>query len=562
MFVTIILNTEYMDYSSRIKWYLKNLHHSKLHNWFIITHEHLYNNFEELQSTVNDRFYDEFEMSPITLEEFNQIEQYIIPDELFDRKEKECGSRTGMLFDLANNRFPEFEKHMNKAIDQILSKHPTEKIEGVLHCLEGFKSLYIMFNEHNIPLISYVFSAIRKVHGYMQTLYIANTQDNLVNSEECEKRYNKFKSENSDFPILDNREIIALFGKERTLPLIKLIEYEPKYEICICGSGFLMVPHTFSKALYTDEDIYYECNKLFPHNLMRYRQHRMQLEQLQIDYSEVRSDSASLILSCKRLTAVSSQIVLKAMLWNRTAVMMKNTLPFSFMCEKNYESEKKLDLRFLNYYIFCYLIPSELMFSQDYWRWRNSLPDETEIYERHLTYYLQEMNLDKEIFTSIDSDSPFKLLLKARNCDVDLIDALLSKEIIAEFDFETATSKLVVYYLSGKEPMAKSYWRLNKFRNGTIISKYIVKVSGKINQIAFYPLDDKAGMVEIERINILSNKKHVKTVSENNGFLYYKKFEGCIKINLPANISNQIELEVECLWRYKTIKDSLNENIQ
>jgi hypothetical protein len=558
MFVTIVLNTEYMDYSSRIKWYLKNLYHAKENGWLVITHEFLFRNHEKLQETVDDRFFNEFEMQPLSKDDFDSIDQYVIPDELFNKKEKDCGSRTEMLFDLANNRFPEFENHIYKAIDQIQRKHPSEVIEGVFHCLEGYESLHFVFNEHNIPLISYVFSAIRKVHGYMQTLYIANTKDNLVNSVECEKRYNKFINEDSCIPILENREIIALFGKERTLPLIKLIDYEPQYEMCVCGSGFLLVPSTFSKANYTDEDIYYECNRLFPHNQMRYRQHRMQLEQLQIDYSEVRSDPASLILSCKRTTAVSSQIVLKAMLWNRTAVMKKDTLPFSFMCEKNYDSERKVDLKFLNYYLFCYLVPSELMFSQEYWRWRLTFPTEIEIYNKHLNFYFGQLNISASVLSEENKNTRFRLLLEARNCDKDLIDSLLSKKLITEVDYDTATSKLVVSYIEGREPKVRSYWRLNEFRNGTIISKFIVKVGGKVNRIAFYPLDDKAGMVEVEKISIYSIKKQIKTISCKRGFSLFEKSTGNFEVNLPENITN--EFEVECKWKYKAIKNNLIDN--
>lgn len=558
MFVTIVLNTEYMDYSSRIKWYLKNLYHAKEYGWVVITHEYLFNNIERLKETVDDRFFQEFEMQRLSKEEVDLVEQYIIPDELFESKEKECGSRTALLYDLSKNRFPEFEKKIKLIINQIQSNHPDEKIEGVFHCLEGFESLRVISNEYKIPLITYVFSAIRKVHGYMHTLYIATTQGSIGNSIEFENRYNKFNREESHFPIFDNREIIALFGKERTLPLIKLIEFEPKYEICICGGGSLIIPHNFSKLPYTDDDIYYECSSLFPINQTRYRQHRMQLEQLQIDYSEVRSDPASLILSCKRLTAVSSQIVLKAMLWNRTAIMKKNTLPFSFMCEKNYDSENKVDIKLLNFFLFFYLIPSELMFNQEYWMWRNSLPDEKEIYAKHLNFYLQKLNIESKILSSLDYDTRFKLLLEARNCDKDLIDNLLSKEIIAEVDFDTATSKLVVYYFEEKEPKVKSYWRLNEFSNGTIFSRYIVKVGGKVNRIAFYPLDDKAGMIEIERISIFTIKKQIKTIIGNHGFSFFKKNVGSIEVNLPNNISN--EFEVECKWKYKTIKDSLNDN--
>ena len=358
MFITVVLNIEYMNYASRVKWYLKNLYHCKEYGWMIITHEYLFKNFEKLQESVGDRFFEEFEMERLTVDDFKNIKQYVIPDKVFEDKEEICGSRTEMLFDVTKNRFPELETHLLNAIDQIKTELPDKKIDGVFHILEGFKSIRTVCSKFNIPLITYVFSAIRKVHGYRHTLFSANMYNRLYCSDECEIRHNQYLSEkqSSDIPIFENREIIALIGKERTLPLIKLLDYEPEYEIFVCGDGYLMVPHIFEYANYTDEDLYYECNKAYRNDEMRFRQHPMQLNQIQIDYSEVRSDPAATILSCKRTTAVASQIVLKALLWNRTAVMKKNTLPFSYMCEKDYNSESKIDLNFLIFRRFFFTI--------------------------------------------------------------------------------------------------------------------------------------------------------------------------------------------------------------
>jgi hypothetical protein len=554
MFVTIVLNTQYMDYSSRIKWYLKNLLHSKENGWLLITHEYLYKNLDKLQTSVSDRFYDEFEMRRFTLEEIRNVEQYIIPDELFEVKEQECGSRTEMLFDLYENRFPEFEMHIRRAFDQIREKYPNDEIQGVFHCMEGFTSLRNICAEYNVPCIPYVFSAIRKVHGYKQTLYTANMQNELYSSSECKMRYENFIGENAEVPVLDHREIIALLGKERTLPLIKLLNSQPKYEICICGDGYIMLPNLFMHTRYTDEDIYYECNKLYPHNMIRYRQHLLQLNQLQIDHSEVRSDPASFMLSCKRVVAGSSQILLKAMLWNRTAIMKNDTIPFSFMCENDYTSELKVNLAFLNYYIFCYLIPSSYMFSQDYWTWRLKNPTETEIYKKHLGFYFNELNVDALVLSEKDKNARFKLLLESRDCDSDLIEILLSENNNEQVDYDVATSKLVVHYNLSGEIISKSIWRLNEYKNGNIISRFKVNLSSDVSQVAFYPLDDKAGYVKIIKTNIYSNNQCIETLVNTDGVLFSQKFTGKYEINPTRRLPSKFEIEY--IWNYVTISDA------
>ena len=562
MFITIVFNTEYMHCPSRIKWYLKNLYHCKEYGWIIITHEYLFKNFEKLQESVDDRFFEDFEMERLTIDDFNNINQYIIPDKVFEDKEKMCGSRTEMLFEVTKNRFPELETHLLNAVNQIKTKDPNKKIDGVFHILEGFKSIRTICNKLNIPLITYVFSAIRKVHGYRHTLFSANMYNRLYCSDECKTRYNQYKSENqnSEIPIFENREIIALIGKERTLPLIKLLDYDPQYELFVCGDGFVMVPHIFEYANYTDEDLYYECNKAFRNDEMRFRQHPMQLNQIQIDYSEVRSDPAATILSCKRTTAVASQIVLKALLWNRTAVMMKNVLPFSYMCEKDYNSESKIDLKFLNYYFFCYLIPSELMFDENYWKWRLTNPEETEIYRKHLEFYSSNMGVPKNLFSEVDKNKRFKALLELRNCQEDLIEALLLEESKPEVNFDLAISKLIVEYQEGKtKTISKTFWRLNEYKNGNVTSKFRVKLKGIINKVYFFPLDDKAGFIKIEEIQITSKNKIIKTITSNQEMTYYPKNIG--KYEIIINPSIATEFEVNCAWKYESIKSKLINNL-
>ena len=47
MFITFVINTEYMDNESRMKWYLKNLLFCKEYGGVCITHQNLIDNFGE-----------------------------------------------------------------------------------------------------------------------------------------------------------------------------------------------------------------------------------------------------------------------------------------------------------------------------------------------------------------------------------------------------------------------------------------------------------------------------------------------------------------------------------
>ena len=59
------------------------------------------------------------------------------------------------------------------------------------------------------------------------------------------------------------------------------------------------------------------------------------------------------------------------------------------------------------------------MFNQEYWRWRHTFPSETEIYNKHLSFYYDTLNIDENILSETDKNIRFKSLLEARACDSD-----------------------------------------------------------------------------------------------------------------------------------------------
>ena len=541
MFISVVLNTEYMDIASRSKWYLKNLLHCKENGWILITHEYLWKHFEEIQQDITPRLFYDFEMRPFKAEEVKDVEQYFIPDRLFEMIEKQCGSRTEFLFEMTRGGNPELETVFQGILDTIKKSHPNEPIDGIFHCLEGFEPLRNVAKVNDIPIISYVFSALRKPHGYRQTLYSANF-GRLYCGDECEKKWHRFQSEDTQLLLYSNRELIAIFGKDRTLPLIDIMAASPKYEINVCGEGFDILPHIFSRAEYCDEDIYYECAKYYKRSQMRNRQHPIHLDALQISRDEVHNDPAAWILSSKRMVATCSQMILKAALWNRIPVMPKNTLPFSFMCSKDITDENKVPLDFLNFYLFCYLIPNDLMFSGEYWQWRMTNPTETEIYKRHLDFYIEKLNLPKSILTEQDEPTRFKSLLKSRGCDEELINILLEDKHDFDIDYNTASSRIMVN--------GKSYWRLNKIENG--VRHFHIELSESADTIDFYPLDDVAGCARLVSVSV--NGKPVD-VSNFADFRYMPKVSGHYTLPFPPTADKTI---IDIAWDYQSNKEFLN----
>lgn len=533
MFVTIIFDTEYMGMDERHKWFLKNLYHAKKNDWLVITHEHLGKHYHEYVEKCAERFFDEFEMQRLDDAEYDKICKGFVPDEVFEEKEKELGSRTELLMYLFQERYWKLEQYLTQIIDIELGRRVNEKVEGIFNCLDCFASIKYLGDYYNCPVIPYVFSAIRKVHGYQHTLYMTSMDGILHSGDDGLKRYEKFENEKKDNAVFSRRELLTILGKEHNIPLLKLLDSQPKYEMGVCIFP-LSVNHDFLKFKYTNDDIYYECKKIYSTEKMRTRMHPLGYDNMGVSREHLRNDPVSFILSCKRITSVQSQILLKAMLWNRTACMKGEFLQFSFLCEKDLKSTKKVDINKLNYYIWGFLVPSEMMFDVEYWRWRiNTNPLEHEIFNRHLKYYLECLGIEFDVLYMQDEEKRFAYLLHKRNCDKDLIDYLLDKTVTDIINYDVLSSKLEL----GRDSVANySINRINQYVEGKVYSKFIVECKEEANFLKFYPFVDVGGEAKIDYIKIDD-----VCILEKEKFSYYTKINGyeeCdnIKIDLGKHI--------------------------
>ena len=546
MFVTIAIRMEYSPIQALSKLYQQSLNACVNNNWILVSNEYLQYHYEEMQDSISDRLMNEFELKKITQKEYQNIEKYFIPDRLFTSKEKELGSRTEMLDYLSKSSFLELERCLNDIFSQIEKKHSNEKIDGVFFAGETFYSVRFICEKKNIPLFPYLFSAIKKAHGYRQSLYYTGINGFLFNNAKtCDERYEKYlQCKDSKLPIFSNKEILAILGKERTMPLLQLINHTPQYEMGICTELRAIIPSISNFNMYTDDDLFEECNKLYQPTQLTTRSHAVQLDQRHLRRDEIHNDAAPFILSCKRLTSVSSQISLKVLLWKRTAVMKKPTMAFSFLCTKDYASSEIADLAGLNYYVFCYLIPNDLMFSDSYWEWRMTNPTESEIYKKHLDFYIEKLNLPKTILTEKDETARLRQILKSRNCDEEVINDVIEDNQDFDVDYYAASSKFMVN--------GKPHWRLNK-KTEVGCLKCTMRLSGiEADSFEFYPLDDVAGFAKLENVKV--NGKAFPLTAKQKDYKFMKKVAGHYTFQIEKNN----DLNIEIVWKYQKVFDYLN----
>lgn len=544
MFVMIIFDTDYYVMEGRLKWFLKNLSHAKANNWMVITHEHLGRHYKEYAMGCAERFYNEFEMRHLDSKEYEEIRKGFVPDAIFEEIEKRFVSRTEALLFLFENRVLQLEDCLIQMIDNELKNSPGERVEGIFNCLDCYKSIHYLGEHYGCPVIPYSFSAIRKMHGYRQTLYFADLSGCMRSSQSAEQSCRNYLKSECPFPIFSRRELLALFGKDKNLPLLRLLDAKPKYEVGICKTPNSIYPYDFLKFKYTDVDVYYEAKQFFEEDSIVIRDHPnipWNGSDKGFRKEHQRNDPISFLLSCERVVSVNSQILLKALLWNRAVCLKGDLSSFGFMCNKDIKETKRADIDALNYYIFGYLIPAELMFDAEYWKWRiNKKVSEYDIYRKHFEYYLKYFDLEEGIIYNNNETERFRYILMKRGCCGSLIDKLVRNQAPENFDYEVLYSKLTADSDSALEVL--QIFSLNKSEEGKISSVFEVRNEDCLKCLYFYPFADVGGFADIRSITINDEKTDV-----NEGFVYFDKTDGkrVFEIRLPAG-KHRISVE----WEY------------
>ncbi len=497
MFVSIILDTEYMGMAERFKWFLKNISHAKKMDAIVITHEYIKTNQNELLSACAERFYEEFEMERVTEEEMSELDIYYIPDSFFEKMEKETGTRSKAIVELSYHRNKDLEKYIESFVEDGLSKRGEKKVDGIFNCIHCLESIDYIAKVYQCPVIPYVFSAIRKVHGYTQTLYMANMSAGLMNNDDVKKLYDDFeKNKPEKFELLTKKEILALIGKQRNLPLLPLLNQAGKYELGVAEGAFRITPQLYHNDQITEDDIYYEARKKYDSRQIISRIHPILLDQMGIGRRHMQNDPVSFILSCKRIAAIHSQIVIKAALWNRVPCVFGQDLPYSFLLSEDIISEKPLSDEKLNFILFCYFIPNKCMFDREYWLWRMERPSAKEIYERHIHIIIEDLGYESNILR-VRENRLRHLLGKRLHNDL-AIDRIINDDMTGEFDYDFLLSKLTVQYKNGE---CENYYTLNYVADDEITSEFYI-TSGEIEKMIFVPLDGSDGFVKINKAQI------------------------------------------------------------
>ena len=274
--------------------------------------------------------------------------------------------------DLLIRRNELFEEEIEKVLNQIMDEN--KNVEGIIAWC-NCPSLDHVAKKHNIRIIYNEIGPFRPpYYRYMAYFDFSGVNGNT----ECSKRYSTFKEEcirlNYTIPLFNREELLSFLSN------YPIVECEEIYKVGVAlqvedDSNML----AYSKG-YNNYRLIDQIKKEYPSDKILIRQHPSSHE----DYSKLgcnmddSPNSATFINKCSEVCTINSSVAIEAILYGKRTVIYGDS-PFAWLKENDDEFLAKLNFSIINY-----LIPYQLLFCYDYYKWRMTSPDEIEIYYLHL----------------------------------------------------------------------------------------------------------------------------------------------------------------------------------
>lgn len=486
MFIQFMINIWHGGHIYHV--YLNALSNAKKYGWPIITNAE----YVEKPLEYHDIFMQTFDMVKVTEEEKRQITQLGIKEDFFGQKMKEYVSWTNAL----NHFYTERDDDLENLIEPfLLNQKQKKEIRGLIIFGESFESVKYLAKKHELQIINTEFTSIRKVNHYTMSLMYGNMEGQLYKTEEGHKRFNKFQQQCQNKKLFSRRELIALFEKKENIYLLPLMAATPKYEVGVARVG-AYIPMHFQNYPMLDADLELITRKQFGEEHVLVRDHPSFLSRF--DMFTIKETAIDFVLSCKRIASVASNTLFEAMLWERMSYSPSGINVFSFAGARELVSDAVTSVAALNFIMINLYIPGQKnLFSNEYWQWRLfSDPSEEEIWDRHLSLILKELQLPSTIM-ELDEEERFQFILRKRGF-LDYEIKNLGKELKGKaIAWETPYSKCIVQTEGSKrEILCPNYMKEN-----LIVSEFHIEIMDDA-MLQILPLYNVAGFITIHKVKV------------------------------------------------------------
>ena len=269
-------------------------------------------------------------------------------------------------------------KRINSLYDTLRTEIKGNGIEAALAWVNN-KSLEDACKDENIPVIHSESGPLRApmFHG---TTYFDFSGVN--GNTEFDKRFKEFKKISSRVKILSREELLKTIAFDSQIAyILKTIKNKPTYE---CGVPMQVELDTnllvFNNSATLTNLIIMVAKKYGKFLVKNHPLASIQYNKIStlgagdIDTSK---NAIEFISNCKRIVTINSSVGFEALLLGKEVEFLGDS-PFRNIPNMN-ENDKLLAL---NFAVFGYLIPSILLYNEEYYKYRLECSDEEDIYKR------------------------------------------------------------------------------------------------------------------------------------------------------------------------------------
>lgn len=296
----------------------------------------------------------------------------------------------------SENKF--YKDIINKKID-LIEKDYKEKVNVILTWYWN-PSLAKVAKERGITLISQEISPIRELNTNYRTTLSYFQFYNKYDKDYCKNLYSEFieSQKEENVRIFSRKELLAILLNSKDINLIKELDKPERYELGVSPPVvedfyFEVYKNTTTKETFQSIDNIFEPKKVS----MRYRVPSAKKIGNPLWNFDESKKAIYWIMNCKRILTYVSNIAFDAMLFGKTVYLLSDHMPFSHKAINTlqYKDESVVDTKYLNFIIFGYFTPWDLMLDQEYIDWRLTKPHILEIYKKHQDYIFKSLGLKK-----------------------------------------------------------------------------------------------------------------------------------------------------------------------
>ncbi len=319
-----------------------------------------------------------------------------------------------------------FEKIIIDKIESIEKQYG--KIDAII-TWTWFKSLENVCKKKKIKLLQLELTTFRP--AIYQTMLGYFQFYDKYDSLKMDKDYLSFMNEVGNLKFFNRKELLALFLDKNQLRFLNHLNDSPKYEL---GISIGMLDYSETAKCHIDENkLLKQINQMVPLEKISLRMHpnRVRDKEKFGKYAIDKSNNAlEWILKNKRIVSAGSNIAFETMLLGRTSYVMGDNYPYRWGGVTSLEQieDKICEISYLNYIIFAYYAPYDLMFDKDYIEWRMTNPTLQEIYEYNQQYLLKNFHLDKNIFNISPKNRLVEIISKSKNISIEEANEILKNE--------------------------------------------------------------------------------------------------------------------------------------